>query len=106
VDPALPGVLGTLLSSSGKGELLILFHRNPGLIDTIPGIAKRLGKKADALTEDVSELVGASVLQKKKVGRYEVYFLDTEKDEAMKKTMAEYIVRQSSRIASSRGGPP
>jgi hypothetical protein len=106
VDPTRPDVLSKLLSSSGKGDLLILFHRNPGLIDTAPGIAKRLGKKADAVTADISELVGASILQKKTVGRYQVFSLDREKDEATKKGIAEYIVRQSSKIASSRGGPP
>ena len=86
-----PNVLGALLSSSNKADLLVLFHRNPGLIDTVEGIARRLGKKGSAISSDVSELASASILQKKVVGRSEVYFLNREKDRESQKDVAEYI---------------
>jgi predicted transcriptional regulator len=84
-------VLGALLSSSNKADLLVLFHRNPGLIDTIDGIAKRIGKKGNTISSDVSELASASILQKKVVGKSEVYFLNREKDRESQKNIAEYI---------------
>jgi predicted transcriptional regulator len=86
-----PDPLSGLLSSSNKADLLVLFHRNPGLIDTVDGIARRLGKKGSAIASDVSELAGASILQKKMVGRSEVYFLNREKDRESQKNIAEYI---------------
>jgi hypothetical protein len=84
-------VLTSLLSSSNKADLLVLFHRNPGLIDTVEGIARRLGKKGGAISSDVSELASASILQKKVVGRSEVYFLNREKDRESQRDVAEYI---------------
>ncbi|HUI01454.1 MAG TPA: hypothetical protein VLX56_07475 [Nitrososphaerales archaeon] len=83
--------LGALLSSSNKADLLVLFHRNPGLIDTVEGIARRLGKKGSVIASDVSELAGASILQRKVVGKSEVYFLNREKDRESQKDIAEYI---------------
>ncbi len=87
-----PDALSALLSSSNKADLLLLFHRNPGLIDTIEGIGRRLGKRGDAIASDVSELATASILQKKTVGRSEVYFLNREKDREAQRDVAAYIV--------------
>jgi hypothetical protein len=86
-----PDALGALLSSSNKADLLVLFHRNPGLIDTVEGIARRVGKKGNAIAGDVSELTSASILKKKVVGKAEVYYLDREKDRESQKNIAEYI---------------
>jgi predicted transcriptional regulator len=90
--PQLPeNLLNSLLSSSGRADLLLLFHRNPGLIDTVEGIARRMGKKGKAVESDVSELAKASILQKKKVGHSDVYFLNREKDEEAQRDIANYI---------------
>jgi predicted transcriptional regulator len=86
-----PDALSALLSSSNKADLLVLFHRNPGLIDTVDGIAKRLGKRGSAIAPDLSELTSTSILQKKTVGKSEVYFLNREKDKESQKEIAEYI---------------
>ncbi|HEV2389659.1 MAG TPA: hypothetical protein VGS04_02940, partial [Nitrososphaerales archaeon] len=99
---ALPvDALSALLSSSTKADLLLLFHRNPGLIDTVEGIARRLGKKGSAITSDVSELTSSSILQKKIVGKSEVYFLNREKDKEAQKDVAEYITNLGGKRASS-----
>src|ERR1700691_2643886 len=95
VDPASvtqpPNALSALLSSSTKADLLMLFHRNPGLIDTVEGIGKRLGKKGNSIAADISQLESASILQKKTVGKSEVYFLNRKKDAESQKEIAEYI---------------
>jgi len=83
--------LGMLLSSGTKGDLLILFHRNPGLMDTIDGIARRMGKRAPDIAPEISELTGVAILHKKAVGRSEVYFLNRQRDEQIKGEIAAYI---------------
>lgn len=92
-NSALPpdALLASLLSSTTKADLLLLFHRNPGLIDTLDGIAKRLGKRGSAIASDVSELETSSILQKKMVGKSEVYFLNRKKDREAQKDIADYI---------------
>lgn len=84
--------LESLLSSRNKGDLLILFHRNPGLIDSVEGIARRIGKKSTAIQGDISDLATASILKKKLVGKTEVYYLDRQKDKEAQEEVAKYIM--------------
>ena len=90
--PPLPeNLLNRLLSSGTKADLLVLFHRNPGLIDTVEGIARRMGKKGKAIESDLSELAKDSILRTKKVGNSDVYFLDHDRDREAQKEIASYI---------------
>ena len=73
-------IMMRLLSSKVKGELLVLFHRNPGLMDSTEGIAKRIGRSATAIQLDLDDLVEMGVLGKKAVGSSEIVFLDRRKD--------------------------
>ena len=99
--PQLPdNLLDNLLSSGTKADLLLLFHRNPGLIDTVEGIARRLGKKGKAIETDISQLANSSILQKKKVGDSDVYFLNREKDKESQGEIADYITNLSGKRKS------
>lgn len=51
-----------LLDSEVKAELLALFHTNPGLSDSIEGIAKRLGRSAEEIRSDLRDLVEIGLL--------------------------------------------
>lgn len=51
-----------LLDSEVKAELLALFHTNPGLSDSIEGIAKRLGRSAEEIKSDLRDLVEMGLL--------------------------------------------
>lgn len=84
-------LLRSLLSTGVKADLLVLFHRNPGLIDTIEGIATRMGRKGDAIRKDVLELETDSFLLKKRVGKADVYYLNKEADKKAQEEMANYI---------------
>lgn len=72
--------LSVLLGSEIRGDLLILFHRNPGLIDTIQGVARRIGRTPSEIAEDVEGLVGIGVLKRKKIGSSDVILLDRVRD--------------------------
>jgi hypothetical protein len=80
-----------LLSSGPKAELLALFHRNPGLIDTIDGIAIKLGRSSDAIKADIYDLVDIEILNRKVIGRAEVFYLNRENDRRAQEAMAAYL---------------
>ncbi len=84
-------ILNRLLSSEAKGELLVLFHRNPGLIDTIDGVARRVGRTGDSVAQDVSDLIDVGVLRKNTIGNSEVLFLDRQRDREIQETVASYF---------------
>jgi len=90
-SPPGAALLRSLLSTGTKADLMVLFHRNPGLIDTVDGIATRIGRKGDSIRTDVLELEKDSFLMKKKVGKAEVYYLNRERDMKAQEEMASYI---------------
>jgi len=84
-------ILSTLLGSETRGELLILFHRNPGLIDTMEGVARRIGRTAAQIEADVKALVELGVLVQKMIGGVIVIRLDRQKDKQVLESVASHI---------------
>lgn len=84
-------ILSTLLASETRGDLLVLFHRNPGLIDTIEGVARRIGRTPGSIQSDVRELVKLGVLKEKKVGGADVILLDRVRDREVLESVADRI---------------
>ena len=84
-------VLSTLLASEVRGDILVLFHRNPGLIDTVDGVARRVGRTTIAVISDVRELLQLGVLRQKRIGNSEVVFLDRAKDRELLESVANHL---------------
>ncbi len=84
-------VLSKLLSSETKGELLILFRKNPGVIDTIEGVARRIGKKPNAIEGDVKEFLDLGLLKSKRIGSADAIFLNAEVDKEFQEIVAKYL---------------
>jgi hypothetical protein len=84
-------ILSTLLGSEIRGDLLVLFHRNPGLIDTVDGVARRIGRTATAVENDARELVSLGILKLKNIGSFKVILLDREKDRELLESVANHL---------------
>jgi len=84
-------LIATLLSSEVRGELLVLFHRNSGLVDTIDGVARRIGRTGLAIENDVRDLVNLGVLKTKKIGTSEVLLLDRARDREILQAIANHV---------------
>jgi GTP-sensing pleiotropic transcriptional regulator CodY len=62
-----------------REEVLILFQKNPGLIDCADGLARRIGRTAHEIQADLEDLLSAGVLSTRSVGSYRLIFLDRTK---------------------------
>jgi predicted transcriptional regulator len=89
-------LLSRLLSSRIKGELLLLFHRNPGLVDHFEGVGRRIGRSPNEVKNDLNDLVEMGVLKKESVGSTEIVYLDKEKDEQTKNSVGDYLASRGS----------
>jgi len=56
-----------LMGSEVKAELLILFHNEPEITDTLEGLAKRINKDAKTVKDDVEDLVELGLLTEVKL---------------------------------------
>ena len=84
-------ILNRLLSSKAKGELLMLFHRNPGLVDDIDGIAMRMGRRSSSIRHDVEDLVAMGILKTIQVGSSRVICLDRKRDKEMLLSVTDHL---------------
>ena len=84
-------MLNRLLSSEVKGDLLVLFRKNPGIIDTIDGVARRIGRTGNSIENDVKDLVDLGVLERKQVGRREAIFLDRKRDGEVQQIIGNHL---------------
>ena len=83
--------MSVLLASEVRGDLLIMFHKNPGLIDTVDGVARRIGRTTVAVISDVRELLQLGILKQKRIGASEVVFLDRAKDREILESVANHL---------------
>src|SRR5438445_12476058 len=81
----------SMLSSEIKGDLLVLFHKNPGLIDSLDGVARRIGRLGTAIQADVQDMVRVHILGTRRIGGREIIFLDRSGDKAAQETIINYL---------------
>lgn len=90
-------MLEMLLASETKGELLILFHKNPGLIDSLEGIARRVGKTVRAIEEEVNDFIKLGILRTKPIGNGQAIYLDLERDREIQGSILRFIEERRAR---------
>jgi hypothetical protein len=83
-----------LLSSDTKVELLKLFQANPSLVDSIEGVALRMGKTPEAIKSDVEELVDLGILSYRKIGTRDLFQFNRRRDHEIKDVLERYSVRK------------
>ena len=81
----------SMLSSEIKGDLLVLFHKNPGLVDSLDGVARRIGRVGTAIQADVQDMVNVHILATRQVGGREIIFLDRSGDKAAQEIIMNYL---------------
>ncbi len=80
-----------LLSSESKGELLMLFHNNPGLMDSLDGVARRIGRNSAQIEGDVKDFLEMGLLKTGKAGSMTVISMDSEKDAQIQASVTSYL---------------
>ncbi len=86
-------LLQRLISSEIKTDLLTLFHRNPGLVDTIKGIALRIGRSDAEVAGDVKDFLELGLLTKRTLGKtkVEVIQLNRWRDREIQASLERYV---------------
>ena len=91
-----------LLDSEVKAELLVLFHKNPGLIDTLEGVARRIGRTPQAIEKDVQDFAQLGLVRVKKYDGVMAVSLNHEKDKEIQDAILTHLKSLSK--AQEKGG--
>ena len=84
-------LLQRILSSQAKAEILFLFHRSPSLIDTLEGIAEKIGRDKNETLKDIEDLENLGILNRLRRDNARVFMLDRYRDREILSTIARYI---------------
>jgi len=84
-------MLSKLLSTETRGELLILFRKNPGLIDTSEGVARRIGRQSKNIEAELKDFVELGLLKTKRIGISDIFYLNTERDKEIQEIVTAHI---------------
>ena len=77
-----------LFSSEIKVDLLVLFHKNPGIADSPEGVARRIGRSGPDIEHDLEDFVNLGILRKRSTKNgTAIIQLDRSKDAEMQKAL-------------------
>jgi hypothetical protein len=94
------GLLQRLLSSEVKADLLTLFHEDPGLSDSVEGLARRIGRTSKAIEKDLEDLLDLGVLKRKRLDDLDVIVLDSARDNEIQRIIADELRGHESDLAA------
>ena len=80
-----------LIASGLKGDLVVLFRRNPGIMDTKEGVARRLGVEHEAIENEMQDLITVGFLKKRQFGKYDVVYLDEKRDKEIQESATAFL---------------
>ena len=84
-------ILEKLFASEVKVELLVLFHGNPGIVDTMDGVARRIGRRGSDIEADLEDYVTLGILRKRTLGNQKIFSLDRSGDKQMQNSLDYYF---------------
>jgi hypothetical protein len=75
-------------------ELLYFFRNNPSIMDTIGGIASRIGRSSADIDDAVSYFVKLNVLKEQNVSGMKIYIYDREVDRKLQKKRVLHMAKE------------
>lgn len=87
-------LLERLLGSESKGELLMLFHKNPGIVDSIDGVARRIGRSSTQIEGDVKDFIEIGLFKTANAGKITLISFNRSRDEQVQASITKYIKGQ------------
>ena len=84
-------LLNRLVGNEVKAELLVFFHNNPGVIDTIEGIARRIGRNAKSVESEIADFIALGLIQEHVIDRTKIFKFNREKDREIQGAIQSYL---------------
>lgn len=96
--PDLRKLFEVWISSERKARLVVFFHENPGIIETLEGLSRRLGMTPDTLSKDIRDHLELGLLKERNLGGKRVFVYDTSARGAMEEMIATLAQKEEERL--------
>lgn len=88
------------VDSELKAQVVIFFNNNPGVVETVDGLAKRLGLNAILLREAVADHVRLGLLQERRLGEKTVLVFNRDRRKEIQSVVVDALDRRTREAAS------
>ena len=75
-------------------ELLYFFRNNPSIMDTIGGIASRIGRSSADIDDAISYFVKINVLREQDISGMKIYLYDRKTDRKLQKRRVLHMAKE------------
>ena len=84
-------IIDVFLSFEAMADIILLFRRNPKLVDCADNIAARIGRNGKSIKGDLKRLTKLGILDAQKIGRQSWFGFDSKRDRQIQKVIKNYI---------------
>jgi hypothetical protein len=88
------------MDSPLKVQIVSFYHRNPGMIETIEGLAQRIGSDPEMVRKTVADHVKLGFLRERNLGALKVIVYDPNGEKRLQDYVAQQVKSRGRRSAS------
>lgn len=101
-EPDFTKIMELWVASDLKVQTLVFFHDNPGVIETMEGLAKRLGTTVDQLRKELAGHIELGLIKQEKAGKFTILVFDRKREDDVQSAIAAHLQR----LAAAKGKMP
>ena len=90
-EPNFEKIMELWVASDLKVQALVFFHDNPGVIETMEGLAKRLGTDVGRLRKEIAGHIDLGLIKEQKAGAYTLLVFDQKREGDVQSAIADHL---------------
>ncbi len=97
LPPQLPDLFQSWVGSDLKARVLVFFNRNPGVVETLEGLARRIGATEQSLQPELQAHVELGLIKKRELGGKTIYRYNRQRRLEMERRVVEELRQRLAR---------
>ncbi len=99
LPPDLTQMFQSWVGSDLKARVLVFFNRNPGVIETLEGLARRIGATEESLRPEVEAHVALGLITERRLGGKTIYRYNRQRRIEMERRVVDELRQRLAREA-------
>src|ERR1051326_6003540 len=92
-EPEFSKIMELWVPTDLKVQVLVCYHDNPGTIDTMEGLATRLGTNPKQLKKEMAGHVALGLVQEKKANGHTILVFDRKREAEVQQAIQEHFLK-------------
>jgi hypothetical protein len=90
-EPEFSKIMELWVATDLKVQVLVFYHDNPGVIETMEGLATRLGTNIEALRKEIAGHLSLGLIQEKKAGDHTILVFDRKREDEVQQAIEKHF---------------